>query len=51
VEGARPIPLGHLTVKVGVSIGMALSEAGDTDPHTLLAQADARMYDAKRSTG
>jgi diguanylate cyclase (GGDEF)-like protein/PAS domain S-box-containing protein len=50
VEVARPITVGHLTLTVGVSIGMALSEAGEADPHTLLAQADARMYDAKRST-
>ena len=49
-EVARPIIVGDLTLNVGVSIGMALSDAGEADPHSLLAQADARMYDAKRST-
>jgi diguanylate cyclase (GGDEF)-like protein/PAS domain S-box-containing protein len=49
-EVRKPIVVRHLHLKVGVSIGMALSEAGDADPHRLLAQADARMYDAKRST-
>lgn len=35
---------------VSVSIGVAsVSEAGRTDPHELLAQADARLYKAKRS--
>ena len=36
-------------VEVGVSIGVALSQAGALDPQRLLSQADARMYDAKRS--
>ena len=49
-EVARPVVVGHLTLEVGVSIGLALSVAGEADPHGLLAQADARMYDAKRST-
>jgi diguanylate cyclase (GGDEF)-like protein/PAS domain S-box-containing protein len=49
-EVSRPIVVGHLTLEVGVSIGLALSAAGEADPHGLLAQADARMYDAKRST-
>ena len=50
-EVAKPITVGHLTLTVGVSIGMALSDAGEADPHSLLAQADARMYDAKRAAG
>jgi diguanylate cyclase (GGDEF)-like protein/PAS domain S-box-containing protein len=49
-EVARPVVVGHLTLEVGVSIGLALSVAGEADPGGLLAQADARMYDAKRST-
>jgi GGDEF domain-containing protein len=49
-EVSRPIAVGHLTLEVGVSIGLALSTAGEADAHSLLAQADARMYDAKRST-
>jgi diguanylate cyclase (GGDEF)-like protein/PAS domain S-box-containing protein len=49
-EVSRPISVGQLAVAVGVSIGLALADGGESDPHTLLAQADARMYAAKRST-
>lgn len=45
---ATPVPAGHLEVEVGVSIGVAVAVAGDADAHTLLGQADARMYAAKR---
>ena len=49
-EVSRTIAVGSLDLKVGVSIGLALSNGGEADPHSLLAQADARMYAAKRST-
>jgi diguanylate cyclase (GGDEF)-like protein len=34
--------------RVGTSIGIALNEAGQEDPSTLLRNADAAMYQAKR---
>jgi diguanylate cyclase (GGDEF)-like protein/PAS domain S-box-containing protein len=43
-----PIRLGALDLKVGVSVGLALSRAGDTAPAALLASADRRMYAEKR---
>ena len=33
---------------VGVSVGMALAAEGSADPGSLVAEADKRMYDAKR---
>ena len=45
---SAPLRLGTLNLTVGVSIGVALCQAGRSDPKSLLAQADARMYAAKR---
>ena len=45
----QPVTVSGLDVTVGVSVGMALSPRGEADPHGLLAQADARMYDVKRA--
>jgi len=44
-----PVKVGTLDLEVGVSIGGALSRAGEGDPPGLIAAADARMYVAKRS--
>ena len=41
--------IGTLDLKVGVSIGVAVSRAGAVDHEELLAQADADMYAAKRA--
>ena len=46
---AQPIPLGGLTVNVGVSVGMAVAEGGSADAGTLLARADKGMYEEKRA--
>ncbi len=48
---ADPVRVGTLDLTVGVSVGVALSERGEGDPQGVLAQADARMYDAKRAGG
>ena len=44
----QPICVLGRTLEVGVSVGVALAEAGEADPSGLVAQADARMYVAKR---
>jgi diguanylate cyclase (GGDEF)-like protein/PAS domain S-box-containing protein len=36
-------------LSVGVSVGVAVSRGGELEPQRLLSQADARMYDAKRT--
>ncbi|MGB8649270.1 MAG: diguanylate cyclase [Mycobacteriales bacterium] len=46
----QPIRIGTLDLEVGVSIGMALSAAGEAEPAALLTEADREMYDAKRRT-
>ena len=43
---ATPVDLGGITVEIGVSLGLAMIEPGDTAA-TALARADARMYAAK----
>lgn len=43
-----PIALRGLDLNVGVSVGLAVSHAGETDPTSLLASADGAMYTAKR---
>jgi diguanylate cyclase (GGDEF)-like protein/PAS domain S-box-containing protein len=47
-EVATPILVGDLDLKVGVSVGIALSEAGNDEPAKLLASADREMYADKR---
>ena len=46
---AEPILLGDLDLKVGVSVGVALSVGGEAEPSALLARADRRMYADKRA--
>ena len=46
---ALPVPVGGLHLRVGASVGSALSHAGEDDPQGLLSAADARMYLAKRT--
>ena len=45
-----PIRVGNLNLNVGVSVGVAMSQAGRTGPDTLLARADRGMYAAKKGT-
>ena len=44
-----PLAFRGETLDVGVSVGMALADEGSADPASLVAEADKRMYDAKRS--
>ena len=46
----EPVRSGTLDLKVGVSVGVAVSHRGEADPATLLASADRQMYVAKRSS-
>jgi diguanylate cyclase (GGDEF)-like protein/PAS domain S-box-containing protein len=46
-ELTAPMLVGDATVRIGASIGIAMSAAGD-DTSALLSVADAAMYDAKR---
>jgi diguanylate cyclase (GGDEF)-like protein/PAS domain S-box-containing protein len=46
---AAPMTAHGLQLSVGVSVGVALCRAGASDPQTLLSQADAQMYAAKRA--
>jgi diguanylate cyclase (GGDEF)-like protein/PAS domain S-box-containing protein len=48
-EVSAPILVGDLDLNVGVSVGLALSEAGAMEPATLLARADRGMYAEKRA--
>ena len=45
----EPLTIRGTTLDVGVSVGLALAEEGATDPASLVAEADKRMYAAKRS--
>ena len=45
---AQPVSLQGLDLHLGVSIGVAVSSGGDSDPARLLAQADEGMYGDKR---
>ena len=46
----EPVRVGGLTVRVGVSVGVSLSTAGQADAASLLADADRGMYEAKRAS-
>ena len=46
-----PIQVGSLDLHVGVSIGVAAASRGLADAASLLAEADRRMYAAKRHPG
>lgn len=43
-----PVWLGGAVVPVSISIGLALLEAGETNPASLLRRADEALYQAKR---
>jgi diguanylate cyclase (GGDEF)-like protein/PAS domain S-box-containing protein len=46
---ARPFVVSGITLNIGASIGVTLCpEGGDVSPETLVGQADAAMYNAKR---
>ena len=45
-----PMPLGHSTVRVAASIGVALGGSGDETADDLLRNADVAMYAAKQSS-
>lgn len=45
----RPLTIGDVELTVRVSIGVAWSAPGTTDPARLVDQADQAMYEAKRS--
>jgi GGDEF domain-containing protein len=45
----EPLAVRGLTLDVGVSVGMAMAAQGAADPAGLVAEADQRMYAAKRS--
>jgi hypothetical protein len=44
-----PIGAGDRVVRVTASIGLTLSDLGETDMEQLLMRADAALYDAKRT--
>jgi diguanylate cyclase (GGDEF)-like protein/PAS domain S-box-containing protein len=46
-ELAVPIPVEHRRVRVGASVGIAVSPPLDDDAETLLKHADAAVYEAK----
>ena len=46
----RPLPLGHSTVRVAASIGVALGGAGGETTEDLLRNADVAMYAAKQTS-
>lgn len=45
----RPVKLPSAEVSCRASVGVAWSAGGETDPDTLIGQADSAMYEAKRS--
>jgi len=47
-ELATPFTIGDLDVRIGASVGVAMTDDVDTDASALLHQADAAMYRAKR---
>ena len=47
---AEPIRVGALNLRVGVSVGVSVSRAGEADAASLLSDADKGMYEAKRAS-
>jgi diguanylate cyclase (GGDEF)-like protein/PAS domain S-box-containing protein len=47
----EPFPLGSAEVAVLASVGIAVSQHPDTDPETMLREADVAMYRAKGAGG
>jgi diguanylate cyclase (GGDEF)-like protein/PAS domain S-box-containing protein len=47
---AEPLAVDDLNLNIGVSVGIAMSQAGTTAPSTLLARADEGMYAEKRGS-
>ena len=47
---AEPVLVDGLSVQVGVSVGVAVSQAGEADPAGLLQSADSHMYAVKRAS-
>ncbi len=45
----EPLPLPGQEVAIGASVGIAITDDGDTSADRLLADADAAMYQAKRA--
>jgi len=48
---SEPLRVGEHELRVGVSVGLAVSTAGQDDPTTLVGRADRGMYAEKRSQG
>lgn len=48
---SRPIELGGGSVAVGLSVGIGVARPGAVDADTLVAMADAALYDAKSQGG
>lgn len=46
---SQPVRVEDMTVRVGVSIGIVAADASSVDADSLLARADAAMYEAKGS--
>jgi len=47
----RPFPLGTAEVAILASVGISVSHHPDTDPETMLREADVAMYRAKSADG
>jgi diguanylate cyclase (GGDEF)-like protein len=45
----EPVQLAGAPRRIGGSIGVTVGEAGEVDPTTIVARADAAMYEAKRT--
>ncbi len=46
---AEPLQLADRQVSIGASVGIALTDRPDVDPHLLVSHADIAMYEAKRA--
>lgn len=51
VEMGRPVVVEGQSLQIGASVGVAISKGGGTDVDRLVREADAAMYEAKRSGG